>query len=177
MSVPIIVREARDDEYEAIGQLHASTFASDPTYVKRFEGMNARTVLQWLWHGRAKASVEQGHGTVVVVERTDRKELVGVAWYWKMGESNPPRLPAYPAGSRQASTNQKSAPYIEWMKDLVTRYVQIICKCIRNPEGSSPMDRGAYPLCFFPSSQSWQSSPSVPNTRDRDWGNSFSCIS
>jgi GNAT superfamily N-acetyltransferase len=142
-SVPYIIREARADEYNPIGKLHASAFATDPTYHKRFEGLDAATILQWLWLGRAKSSVDQGFGNVLVVEHTGTKELVGVAWYWRMSERNPPRLPTYPAGGRQASLGHKSAPYIEWMKELVKLYGDIFCTYqgtqIANIESSSPV--------------------------------------
>lgn len=95
ITLPLAVRKAKDDlqEYEIIGNLHAAAFAQNPMYDLLFSKMEPSTALQWLWIDGAKQWAAKGVDTVLVLERTDIKELVvGVARYNKYDAAFKPQM-------------------------------------------------------------------------------------
>lgn len=127
---PTQTRNAREDEYDAIGQLHASAFSSCQRYQERFSGIHPDDVLQWCWIQGAKQSVAKGSGTVLVMERTDTQELVGLIWYRKINQANPPNIPQYPKGcdeGNQERNDKWSIPRRNWLSALLKKYGEFIC--------------------------------------------------
>lgn len=78
---PTTIRIAKDHEFETIGRLHASAFADDTMYNILFHKVDASTTLKFDWIDGAKAGVEKGYDTVLVLERTDSGEILGEAWF------------------------------------------------------------------------------------------------
>jgi hypothetical protein len=127
---PTQIREARDDQFEAIGRLHASALAPCQRYQERFSGIAPADILNWCWMQGAQGSVAKGSGTVLVIERTDTKELLGVVWYRKINQANPPNIPQYPKGSdenNQERNDKWSKSRFNWLSALLEKYGEFIC--------------------------------------------------
>jgi hypothetical protein len=93
-TLPLVVRKAKDDveEYEIIGNLHAAAFANNPVYDALFSKMKPSVALQWLWIDNAKQWAAKGVDTVLVLERTEGSDLVGLARFNKYDEAFKPQL-------------------------------------------------------------------------------------
>lgn len=100
-----------------------------------FSKMEPSTALQWLWIDGAKQWAAKGVDTVLVLERTDIKELVvGVARYNKYDAAFKPQMwddseVVYPEGSDREESVRMSGPLLQWQQELMDKYGKFLCKC------------------------------------------------
>lgn len=87
-------------------------------------------VLQWVWGARAKASVDKGTDTVLVMVRDDTKEIVGLAWYKKYSRVNPPKFVdlVFPEGFNLAAYKEKEGPMQKWLRELTEKFGEFLCQ-------------------------------------------------
>lgn len=126
---PIIIRDAKIDEFETIGNLDRACFVNSDRYWQLvFSHMDPLTWLEWLWIDGARKGVVDGHDRVLVIERTDTKEIIGHAWYCVYNEVNRPSMPAsYPEGLNKLEPTRIAFPRFQWLKQLVKEYRKIMC--------------------------------------------------
>ncbi|KAI5453723.1 hypothetical protein NCC49_005538 [Naganishia albida] len=132
-SVPLIVRKAKDDlqEFRVIGKLHAAAFAENPVYNLLFSKMGRSVALQWLWIDNAKQWAAKGVDTVLVLERTDTSEIVGLARYNKYDEAFKPRLwddtgVTYPEGFNREESMRLAVPLVKWHQELMGEHGRVL---------------------------------------------------
>ncbi|KAJ9103787.1 hypothetical protein QFC21_002249 [Naganishia friedmannii] len=78
---------------------------------------------QWIWEDGAKADVAGGGGKVLVVEKPDSKEVIGVAWFTTYTPNNPPRVPpVYPRGYNVVEAEKIIIPRVAWLINVVETY-------------------------------------------------------
>lgn len=131
--MPLTIRKAKDDEFDVIGKLHASAFAENPVYNILFSKMGPSVALQWLWIDGAKQWMAKGLDTVLVLERTDTGEMVGVARYNKYNDGFKPALwddseVLYPEGFNKEENSRMAVPIVHWQQELMAKYGQFLCK-------------------------------------------------
>lgn len=127
----VIIRDARDDDYENIGRLHYAAFDPDPMIKLVWSQVDPDVALQWIWIDGAKAQVETAGEKVVVLERTDTKEVVGACWYRKYSSVKPPQYPdSLPKGLNVAEFDKMEKRVVLWLQTLVEQYGEFICECL-----------------------------------------------
>lgn len=124
-----MIRNARDDEYESLGRLHAATFASDPMIQLLCSQVDPDVLLQWGWIDGAKASVANGDDTVLVIERTDTSEVIGLATYRKHSRTSQSKYSTddFPKGYNVAEFDKKEKPIFDWIRGLTETYGEVLC--------------------------------------------------
>lgn len=130
ITFPTHIRSVRDDEYEAVGHLHAAAVQSDPMLQLIYANVDPDEDLQAaLWMDEAKATVAKGDGTVVVMERTDTNEIIGLAWWRKFSDADPPLYPdTFPKGTNITEFESKERPVTTWLEGLVKKHREFLCK-------------------------------------------------
>lgn len=127
---PITIRNAKDNEYETLGRIHAAATGPDPMIKLICSQVDPDAMLQWNWIDGAKASVASGNATVLTLERTDTKELIGLASHTVFSPAKPPRYPtSFPEGYNIAVDEETEKPAIAWARGLIETYGQVLCKC------------------------------------------------
>jgi hypothetical protein len=127
---PTIIRNARDDEYETLGRIHAAATGADPLIKLICSQVDPDVLLQWNWIDGAKASVASGDATVLVLERADTKEVIGLASHTVFSPAKPPGYPtSLPEGYNIAVDEETEKPAIAWARGLIETYGQVLCKC------------------------------------------------
>lgn len=136
-SLPLAVRKAKDEfhEFQIIGNIHAAAFADNPIYNLLFSKMQPSVALRWLWIDNAKQWAAKGVDTVLVLERPDTNEIVGLARYNKYDEAFKPQLwddagVVYPDGFDNEESMRMAVPLLKWQKDLMDSYGGFLCKAM-----------------------------------------------
>jgi hypothetical protein len=125
----VMVRRANIGEFDNLGRLFAEAFASDSVVRMLYAKADPDALRKWYWMGGAKETVEHGTGTVVVAEQEGTGDVVGLAWFVKMNQSNPPGVPAsFPAGYNLTESAKMRGPRHKWQKDLLARYGEYLCE-------------------------------------------------
>jgi hypothetical protein len=125
------IRNARDDEYEIIGRIHAEAVGSNPLVHLLSSQVSPDVLLQWNWIDGAKASVARGDATVLVLERVDTNELMGLASYTVFDRRRQPQNPKnYPEGFNVAVSEERERPVMAWVREITEKYAEIVCACI-----------------------------------------------
>ncbi|KAJ9102069.1 hypothetical protein QFC20_005078 [Naganishia adeliensis] len=122
MSFPTIIRNARDDESETLGHLHAAAFATDPMIQLMCSQVDLDVLLQWR---SSEASVKTGNDTVDDIERINIKQIIGFISYTKYSRADPP-LPKiaeqYPKGFNVKEFDKQGIPKLSWLRGLTEKY-------------------------------------------------------
>lgn len=147
-TLPLVVRKAKDDveEYEIIGNLHAAAFANNLVYDALFSQMKPSVALQWLWIDNAKQWAAKGVDTVLVLERREGSDLVGLARFNKYDETFKPQLwddseAMYPEGFDRKENMRMALPLLNWQQKLMEEYGKFLCKSeVRTRYVPSPAD-------------------------------------
>jgi hypothetical protein len=86
-------------------------------------------VLDWVWGARAKANVERGTDTVLVMQRDETGEIVGVAWYKKYSQIDPPTFVelVVPEGFNLEEYTKKEIPMQKWLRGITDTYGEFLC--------------------------------------------------
>jgi GNAT superfamily N-acetyltransferase len=126
------IRNARSEDFEIIGKLHASASASSQTYNTLFADVDPDVARQWYWIDTAGNAVAQGKDTVLVLELDDTKEIIGVAWFWRFSQGRKPELPGrWPEGAPEGFNDEEylklAVPRFEWQEELLKKYGEYIC--------------------------------------------------
>lgn len=125
---PTIIRNIRDDEYETIGRLHAEAMVPDAMIQLIWGEVDPEDKFQWLWIDGAKDRGAKGDSTVIVMERTDTSEIIGVAWTRKYTLADPPTYPdAIPKGINIKEFDTKEKPALAWLQGLA-EFGPFLCK-------------------------------------------------
>jgi GNAT superfamily N-acetyltransferase len=155
---PIIIRNARDDEYETLGRIHAEATGADPFIKLICSQVDPDALLQWNWIDGAKASVAGGNTTVLALERADTKELIGLAAHTVLSSAKPPGYPtSFPKGYNIAVAEETEKPAIAWERGLIDTYGQVLCKCIACQRAYSDMIAKWIVITRFAISPNYQS--------------------
>lgn len=125
------IRNAREDEYAIIGRIHAEAVGSDPLVQLLSSQVDQDVLLQWSWIEGAKASATRGDATVLVLERVDTNELVGLASYTVYDRAKQPQNPkSYPEGFNVAVSEERETPVMAWVRELTEKYAEVLCTCV-----------------------------------------------
>jgi hypothetical protein len=126
--LPTIIRNARDDEYESLGRLNAAAFASDPMVQLLCSQVDPDVMLQWGWIDGAKSSVAKGDDTVLVIERIDTNEVIGLASYRKQTRANQSEYSTddFPKGYNIAEFDKKERRAFNWIRGLTETYGEVL---------------------------------------------------
>lgn len=125
---PTIIRNAKDDEYGSLGRFHASAFASDPMIQLISSKVDPEEKVQRIWIRGAKTAIAKGHDTMLVTERTDSAEIIGLAWYTKVNQDNPPTYPkTFAKGLNVVEYEKKEKRVYEWEQGLLSKYGEYLC--------------------------------------------------
>jgi hypothetical protein len=89
-ALPLNIRNARSNEFDAIAKVQASALANSDIYKTLYGNVDPLVAQQWLWNDVIATAVAKGHNTVLVIERTDTNEILGVAWIVRFSEENRP---------------------------------------------------------------------------------------
>lgn len=132
-NLPAIIRNAKLGEYETIGKLDRECYINTDRHWRLVCGMvDPATWLQWLWIDGAKKGVLEGHDKVLVLERTDTSEIIGVAWYRVYSEANPPSQPvSFPEGMNTVEDKIVNDSRNRWLENLVQEHGKILFKLSR----------------------------------------------
>lgn len=126
---PIKIRDAVASKYEEIGRLHALAFAQDPLHRLLYSSIPADVLFQWMWIDGALTGVRMGHDRVLVLERNDTKEVIGLAWFHEYSLENIPNI--LPNSWRQSLdrevVHQIARPIHEWQMELLQSFGEYIC--------------------------------------------------
>lgn len=124
-----LIRSAKPSQYETLGRLHASAFSQNPMYNLFWSAVDPSVVLDWVWGARAKASVEKGSDTVLVMQRVNSEEIVGVTWYKTYSRVDPPKFLdlAVPEGFNLEEYTKKEIPMQDWLRGLTDEYGEFPC--------------------------------------------------
>ncbi|KAI5453803.1 hypothetical protein NCC49_005614 [Naganishia albida] len=127
-NLPAIIRNAKLGEYETIGKLDRECYINTDRYWRLVCGtVDPATWLQWLWIDGAKKGVLEGHDKVLVLERTDTSEIIGVAWYRVYSEANPPSQPvSFPEGMNTVEDKIVNDSRNRWLENLVQEHGKIL---------------------------------------------------
>jgi hypothetical protein len=127
---PIKIRDAAPTEFETVGKLHALAFADDPMYNLLHSKIPAEVVLKWIWIDGALAGVKKGFDRVMVMEREDTKEVIGLAWFYKYCANNVPILlpESWPEGFNKQEDIKMAKPRYDWQLELLEKYGDYICE-------------------------------------------------
>lgn len=125
---PIKIRGAVASQYETIGKLHALAFADGPMYNLLHSAIPADVVLQWIWIDGALAGVRKGYDRVMILERDDTKEIIGLAWFYEYNKENSPILlpESWPEGFNKVEDIKMAKPRYEWQMELLQKYGEYI---------------------------------------------------
>jgi hypothetical protein len=135
---PTIIRNSRDDDFETAGRLDAAAVASDAMIQLLTSEVSPNDMLQWAWIDGAKASVAKGDLTVLVLERTDTQEMIGIASYTTFNRARQPQPSKdFPKGYNVADYNNKELPAITWARSLTEKYGEVLCTYIPLDQWSS----------------------------------------
>lgn len=96
-SYQLNIRTASLDELDIIGKVHASAFSDNQMYGVLFKDVDPDVWQRWIWDTAAKG-VEEGHGAVLILERSDTKEIIGVAWFHQVQQSSSTQASRMSAG-------------------------------------------------------------------------------
>jgi hypothetical protein len=126
------IRNARSEDFEIIGKLHASASASSQTYNTLFADVDPDVARQWYWVDTAGNAVARGKDTVLVLELDDPKKIIGVAWFWRFSQERKPELPGrWPEGAPEGFNHEEylklAIPRFEWQEELLKMYGEYIC--------------------------------------------------
>lgn len=125
----ISLRDAKSNEFDTLGRIHAVSFAEDPVVRALWCKADPEALRKWYWIDGAKHSVQQGDGTVIVAERDVIGDILGLAWFVKVTKSNPPSVPAsFPEGYNVTESAKMRGPRLEWQNELLTKYGEYICE-------------------------------------------------
>jgi hypothetical protein len=127
MSFSTIIRNARDDEYQTVGRLHAAAFATDPMIQLMCSQVDPDTLLQWR---SGKSNVVTENDTVIVMERIDSSEIIGFASYRLYSRANPPKpkaLESHPKGFNVKEYDKQGIPKLSWLQGLTEKYGEVLC--------------------------------------------------
>jgi ribosomal protein S18 acetylase RimI-like enzyme len=128
---PTTIRNIRDDEYETIGRLHAEAVVPDAMIQLIWAKVDPKDKFQWLWIEGAKAGVAKGNSAVIVMERSDTNEIIGVAWTRTYTLADPPAYPdAFPQGFNIKEFDAKEKPALAWLRGLA-EFGSFLCKLLR----------------------------------------------
>lgn len=128
---PTIIRTARDEDYESIGRIYTAAFLDDPMTQLLSSQVDGEDLFNWIWINGAKAEVAKGVSNVFVVERTDMKEVIGLAWIKKYSRTDPPKHEtedSFPKGFNITEWYKKENPGLEWLHSLVEKYGEFLGK-------------------------------------------------
>lgn len=134
---PTIIRNARDEDYESIGRVYTAAFLDDPMDQHLSSQVDGEELFNWIWIEGAKVEVAKGVSNVLVVERTETKEVIGLAWLKKYSRANPPKHgDSFPKGFNIMECYKKENPAQEWLHSLIEKYEEFLGKYLS-------FDRGA----------------------------------
>lgn len=127
---PTIIRAAKDDEFTTIAKVDALACADNEMYNILWGKLDPAITSQFKWIDGAKAGVSKGHDTVLVLERTDNGDILGLAWFWKYSRENPPMPPSdtYPEGFNKVESDKMSFPRYHFERELMDKWGDFICE-------------------------------------------------
>jgi GNAT superfamily N-acetyltransferase len=126
---PIKIRDAVASKYETVGKLHALAFAHDMMYRRLYTAIPADALLQWMWIDGALTGVRMGQDRVLVLEREDTKDIIGLAWLHEYSRENEPILlpESWCKGLNKEVVVQIAQPRHEWQMEVLQKYGDYLC--------------------------------------------------
>jgi hypothetical protein len=123
-SFHLTIRNADPEDFEMLGKLYMSATETDEP-----DNLDPNIAQDQLWIDIAKPRVANGQDTMLVLERADTKEIIGLAWFRNITQNHNP-APGTPGSSPQGfKTDAKlSAGRVEWQKELSRDFGEFICE-------------------------------------------------
>jgi hypothetical protein len=124
------IRNARSNEFDAIAKMQASALANSDIYKTLYGNVDPLVAQQWLWNDVISTAVAKGHNSVLVIERTDTSEILGVAWIVRFSKENRPVVPSgwAPEGFNREEQLKLMVPKVAWQNELLEKYGQYYCE-------------------------------------------------
>lgn len=128
---PLNIRHANPEDFEIIGKLHASAMADEPLENFLCAAVDPNISRHQMWLDTAVPRVTKGQDTMLILERSDTKEIIGLAWFRKIKEDRKSELGVpglSPQGFNIEAKKKLSAGRIEWQKKLSEDFGEYICE-------------------------------------------------
>lgn len=125
------IRNAKSEDFPVIGKLNASALAGNQFHQTVMGKVDPEVTLKWEWIDTAGPRVASGKDTLLVLERSDTKEIVGFVWFWKFSQEGKPVLASggwCPEGFDDKVDMKISVARFEWQNDLLNEFGEFICE-------------------------------------------------
>jgi GNAT superfamily N-acetyltransferase len=126
---PIKIRDAVASKYETVGKLHALALAHDSMYRRLYSAIPADILSQWMWIDGALTGVRMGQDRVLILEREDTKEIIGLAWLHEYSMANEPIIlpESWCKGLNKEVVVQIAQPRYEWQMEVLQKNGDYLC--------------------------------------------------
>jgi hypothetical protein len=130
-SPPIAIRPAKDEEYLEAARVLYAALITNPMINHLVSKVD-----QSIWFefnaGQMKESVEEGFSSILVAQRTDTGELVGVVWSERFNKDHMPTLPSclFPEGYKRKELDLILIPEVQFKEETLAKYGDVVCELL-----------------------------------------------
>lgn len=112
-----------------VARLHHAAMSSDPEFHLFTSKVDEAIWLRWM-SGQFKETVDGGYDSLLVVEQTDTKELLGFALSKRRTRQNRPTLHncQFPNGFNEKELIHISMSGVAFQEEFLSKYDDFICK-------------------------------------------------
>jgi hypothetical protein len=130
-NLPVNIRHANPDDFPAIGKLNASASGTNHLYQTLFANVDPEAALKWEWIDTAQPRVTSGKDSLLILERSDTREMVEFVWCWQFDRERKPVLASgggSPEGFDDTLNTKISVARHKWQNDMLDKFGQFMCK-------------------------------------------------
>lgn len=125
----IAIRRARNDEYPEAALLYREAMSDNPLIQMFISKVDRSVWLKWMSE-QFQETVDGGYGSLLVAQRSDTGELVGLALLIRKTEKNRPTFPTcqFPEGFNEKELLQVNLSGVPFQEKFLAQYGDFICK-------------------------------------------------
>jgi hypothetical protein len=126
---PITIRPIKDGEFDEAVRLYRAAINPSRTMQLLICDVEPSEWLQFAVK-RFKSAANDRYASVIVAQRQDTQELVGVALTERYSTANRPTLPScqFPAGYNQKEFEKIIVPEVQFQEECLAKYGGFVCK-------------------------------------------------
>jgi hypothetical protein len=126
------IRNANPVDFESLGELYASTSATDDLDNFLFAKEVGPDVCRGrLWIDDVSRQIAKDQDSLLVLECSKTQEVIGLAWIGKINQDQnaaPVMAGSSPQGFNVEEGKKLSAGKVKWQAELLTEYYELMCE-------------------------------------------------
>lgn len=129
-SLPVItIRPATSQEYLEVARVLYTAQIANPMIEHLLSKVEPATWFEFN-AGKMKKSIEERYSSLVVAQRTDTEEIVGVVWSERFNKDHWPQMPCgpFPKGYNQKERELIAEPELQFIEEIIAKYGDIVCE-------------------------------------------------